>query len=126
MADSQIADALQKFNSSLPKPAKWIVLLKRDGGFLSRVGEYMTYLPPPLKDELVAFYTHAHAMAEIEMLDGLKHGTFQYSISIGSKGIYIIVNLNDTYILGISYQWSGVRSFDETIEAILANFMELL
>jgi hypothetical protein len=126
MDDPTIALALQKLNSALPEPAKWMILLKRNGEVLGRIGEYLTYIPPPLKDELVASSTYAHATAEIEMLEGLKHGTFQYSISIGGDGIYFIFHLNDAYWLGISYQWVGVHSFDAVIDGVLGNFQQLL
>jgi hypothetical protein len=126
MDDPKIALALQKLNRALPEPAKWMILLKRDGEFLSRIGEYMTYVPPPLKDELAASYTHAHAMGEIEMLEGLKHGTFQYSISIGGDGIYFIFHLNDAYLLGISYQWIGVHSIEAVLNGVLDNSQGLL
>lgn len=93
---------------------------------MSRIGEYADIIPPPLKDELVASGTYAHAMEAIEMLESMKHGTFQYSITIGSDGIYFIFHLNDTYLLGVSYQWVGVSSIDAVVEGVLANFYELL
>lgn len=93
---------------------------------MSRVGEYGNEMPPPLKDDRAASLIHTYAMSEIKTLDGLKHGTYQFSVSVGSDGTYFLFHLNGAYLLGISYQMTGVRSIEAIIDAVLANFFPVL
>jgi hypothetical protein len=124
---AKIDQALQDLANRLPEAPKWMILVRRNGEFVSRIGEFIN-LPTgtQLEDNWAATLTHTHAMHEIHMLDGTQHGTFQHSISVGSDGIYFIVHLNDAYVLGVSYQWIGVQSIDAIVEEVTTNFYPVL
>jgi hypothetical protein len=129
MNKQMVEQALATFSSRLVENPRWIILQKRNGQLLGRIGDFdnlIDFTSPCLDEEIATTHTHAHGSNEIEMLNALKHGNFQYSVSIGSAGTYFIFHLNDTYFLGISYQGVGVESIDKVLESVLANFYELL
>jgi hypothetical protein len=119
-------EALQNLIGLLPERPKWVVLLKRSGELVVRAGEFTNVRAPFLNENLVAVATRDQALNEIQMLEKIQQGTFQFSISIGSEGVYFVFHLNDTYLLGLSYQDVGVQSFDAIVHKVVTNFYSLL
>ncbi len=102
------------------------MLVKRNGEFVSRIGEFAYVTPWGLEDKSIAAAIHHHAIDEIRSLDETANGTYQYSVSVGSAGIYFLFHLNDAYLLTICYHSIGVDSLDDVIDKVLLNFHSLL
>jgi len=126
MDKAKVDRALQTFGNQLPEAPKWIILVTRTGELVNKVGAFDNLTSPLLDDERAASLLYDHALSEIKTLDNLKHGTYQFSVSVGSEGIYFLFHLNDAYLLGISYQMTVVRSIDAIVDAVLANFFSVL
>jgi hypothetical protein len=94
---------VRDFAAALPEKPKWVILVKQDGEFVSRTGEYPYTYPKPMNDLDVAKSTHSLSLQETEALDSLSHGNLELSIKMGHAGIYFIVHMNDAYWLGVSY-----------------------
>ena len=126
MNKDKIDKALREFTNALPEAPAWVILIKRDGELLSKVGEFSHIYRTRLDDNEVTQLTHQLGLYQQDTLDSLQHGNLQYGIHCGANGVYIIVNLIDGYWLGISYQRVGVKSFDTVIEGIFMHFQRIL
>jgi hypothetical protein len=121
--ETKVNQALQEFASSLAEQPAWIGLLKYEySKNPKRMDKFDFVWSHSINDAEAAYHTHILALRAIEALAAMKYGNFQYTIQAGGSGIYIIVNLLDTWILAISYLNVGVISLDAVIESILADF----
>src|SRR5690349_8950658 len=103
----KLQKVLQQFAETLTDIPKWTGLMSYEGKFICSYGspdEHPHRLP---ENELIAKMTHALASQEIKSLNTLNLGNLQYSIHIGGEGTYIIVGMNDAWLLGISYHGVG-------------------
>ena len=117
MDKSRVDQALKDFSAKLPDAPEWMIVIRVNGEFISRIGEY-SYLPHmTIDDNTASLATFTHGMNLLTTLDHLRFGNLQYSLTIGSKRMFMLVHLNDAFFLGISY--IGVQSIDATIEEVL-------
>jgi hypothetical protein len=121
----RVNQALETFFRGLSTPPAWVMLIRsKDGEALGRVGQFRDVYPthPPLEDNFVASLTYAHAEHEYDMLKKLEHGNFQFSMSVGGNGPYIMINLMDAYVLAISYLRGGIQgSLDSFFDYIFTD-----
>jgi hypothetical protein len=125
MDKSKIDQALDTLIHALPSVPDTVILVTREGRFLSRIGELPTRIFNSVDDNQIAVLIQSHALNQIEMLDGLNLDNYQFSVSIGGSGIILIFHLNDTYLLGISF-YTKIVSVEAVIESVLENFQPLL
>ena len=120
METALIEKALDNFVKALPEKPEWILVVDRSGKFIARIGRYPFKYMSQISDEIATHWTHIHGMNELETLDKLNHGNWQYSMSFGSDSTLFLFNLNDTFFMGMSYD--GVQSFDAIIEGFRRSF----
>ena len=96
MDQAKLDQSLQDFADSLPETPVYIILMRQSGEIMSRWGE----LAGNLSSTDIARMTSALGLQERETLDSLKHGNLQYAIHAGGAGVYFIINLIDTYLVG--------------------------
>ncbi len=118
-----IISALTILVEALPVSPRWVLLCNQNGELVARLGEFLN---PTLNEAIVSSITREHILREIGTLENLKFGNLQFSLHIGSKGVYCIFYLNNAYILGLGYENVNVPSFDSVVESVLGNFYALL
>jgi hypothetical protein len=118
-----VTTAIETLLSALPSQPRWTLLHTIDGKLIQKRGEF---LHPSLSTQIVSRATQEHRHAEINLLDEVGFGTFQFSLHVGSQGVYIVFHLNDAYLLSLSYENVLLISFDAVIESVQNNFLPLL
>ena len=95
----------------------WMAVTTLDGKFLRQ-------FPTHLDGEHIATLTHSNMLQSRHMLHDLENGTFRYSITAGNKGLYVIVLLGETHLVGLNYQ--RIQSVDALIASLGQNLQPLL
>jgi hypothetical protein len=125
MNTERMKAALNEFALSLSDTPKWVGLMKHEGDFLVEIGEFRFYEDLLLSKEEVVRKTQSTALRTRDMLEDMHHGNLQLSLHMAGAGFYIVVNLIDTWLLGISYHGPDegcCSSIDALLESIMANF----
>jgi hypothetical protein len=116
--------ALVSLKTALPQEPEWIVLIRENGELIGKVGEYPYLTHRAIDDSIVVSAIHDHETHLLNVLDRLKQGNLQYSITVGSDRTFLLVNLNDAYVLVIAFV--GVTSYDTLVDRVLLYSRDLL
>ncbi|MEO8613378.1 MAG: hypothetical protein ABI690_36140 [Chloroflexota bacterium] len=124
----KVTQAVEKFGALLPEKPVWMLLMNREGDVITQVGKYehLFHSETMLEDGSAAAWIQSHSTSEIDLLDHLDHGNLQYSISVGTEGVFVILHIHGDYLLGMSYHSIGVKSLDALADGIVLHFREIL
>lgn len=117
---------LTEFGKCLPEMPKWIGLVDINGQSLAYVGDFSSISGDKSPAErTVALSVAKLSKSNYDVLDVLNLQNLSASIHIGHAGTLFLLNLDDRFMLGVSYHGVGegccYENIDETEEAIRAH-----
>jgi len=125
---NKVNQALTKFGDLLSEKPVWMLLIRRNGEVITQIGKYehLVHSETILKEGTIASWIKSHSEHEIEMLDQLDHGNLQYTITVGTQGVFVILHLHGGFLIGISYHNIGIVSLDALADSIIMHFTKII
>jgi hypothetical protein len=116
----RIKNSLNEFALSLADKPKWVGLMRHEGDFLIEVGKFERVAGNiATKDDIVR-ETQRAALASRKTMITINQGNLQLSIHLGTESVYVIINLIDKWLVGISYHGAGEGCCVTSFDALLA------
>jgi hypothetical protein len=116
----RIKNSLNEFAFSLTDKPKWVGLMKHEGDLLIEVGQFEHLAGNTPNKEDIVRETQRAALAAQNTMFTIDYGNLQLSIHLGTESVYVIINLIDKWLVGISYHGAGegccITSFDALLE----------
>jgi hypothetical protein len=109
--------ALVHLSEALPEPPLWSAISTIEGKFLRQY-------PTLLDGEKIAALTRSSYSNDVHMQNELNNGAPDYSIAVGSEGIFMVFVVRDQYLL--CFNFKQLNSMDGVVKAVQTNLAPLL